>query len=188
MKIRDSGMPDERMWSTFFDPSTILHRLRIPRTGIIVDMGCGYGTFTVPAAMMTNGQVIGFDIDKDMLGICKCKAENLNLHNLTVVHKDFLSQGTGLKETSVDYVMLFNILHSAYPLQLLGEAYRILRSDGIAAVIHWNYDPNTPRGPDMSIRPKPEQCVQWLQQAGFTVPHPVIDLPPYHYGIIGVRY
>ncbi len=51
MKARESGMPDEQMWDQFFDTDFILKGLGIQNlTGTIVDMGCGYGTFTVPAA------------------------------------------------------------------------------------------------------------------------------------------
>jgi SAM-dependent methyltransferase len=206
MKIRDSGMPDEAMWSAFYDPFDILAKLGLPVEGgiavrnaydvlcrpdasvpIIVDMGCGYGTFTIPAAQMTQGTIMAFDIEVDMLAVCQVKAQDLNLSNIKFIHRDFMAEGTGLDNDSVDFVMLFNILHTAYPVRLLEEAYRILHSQGKVAIIHWNYDPTTPRGPLMDIRPKPEQCLQWLKQAGFTEPHPVIDLPPYHYGIVAIK-
>ena len=55
--------------------------------------------------------------------------------------------GAGLPGESVDYAMLFNILHAEDPQVLLCEARRILRPAGRVAVMHWNHDPNTPRGP-----------------------------------------
>jgi hypothetical protein len=42
----------------------------------------------------------------------------------------------------------------------------------------------TPRGPDMSIRPTPEQCILWAEETGFTVGKAPEILPPYHYGLI----
>lgn len=65
----------------------------------------------------------------------------------------------------------------------LNEAYRILQKDGKAGIIHWRTDIITPRGPDMSIRPKSEQCIEWAKQAGFRIFQSLI-LEPYHYGII----
>jgi hypothetical protein len=60
----------------------------------------------------------------------------------------------------------------------------VLAPGGVLAIMHWNYDPSTPRGPSMSIRPRPEQCRAWAVQAGFgPVGPPQIDLPPYHYGL-----
>ena len=45
--------------------------------------------------------------------------------------------------------------------------------------IHWNYDPSTPRGPSMSIRPRPEDCRDWAEAAGFRLLAPgIINLPP----------
>ena len=52
---------------------------------------------------------------------------------------------------------------------------------------NWNYDASTPRGPDMSIRPKPEQCRQWMVEAGFEAVIPFVDLQPHHYGLVGQK-
>ena len=51
--------------------------------------------------------------------------------------------------------------------------------------MHWNYDPATPRGPSMDIRPRPDQCRDWAEQEGFRLLEPgIMDLPPYHYGMV----
>jgi hypothetical protein len=50
--------------------------------------------------------------------------------------------------------------------------------------MHWNYDPSTPRGPPMDIRPRPEQCAAWAECAGFRLEPPGrINFPPYHFGL-----
>jgi ubiquinone/menaquinone biosynthesis C-methylase UbiE len=111
------------------------------------------------------------------------EAENAGLRNVKTILRDFMTEGTGLKDQSVDYAMLFNILHVEHPEILLNESYRILRPEGKLGIIHWNYDSMTPRGPSMNIRPKPEQCIAWAQEAGFIDPYRY-DLKPYHYGIV----
>ena len=58
---------------------------------------------------------------------------------------------------------------------------------GIVAVMHWIPDERTPRGPALSIRPRPEQCAAWLRAAGFESESQVIDLPPFHYGLFAHR-
>jgi hypothetical protein len=103
------------------------------------------------------------------------------------IQRDFLAEGTGLPDRSCEYIMLFNILHADEPLKILSEATRILTAEGKVAVIHWNYDSTTPRGPSMEIRPRPEQCQQWIKTAGFELVKPLIDFPPYHYGILGQK-
>jgi ubiquinone/menaquinone biosynthesis C-methylase UbiE len=81
--------------------------------------------------------------------------------------------------------MLFNILHAERCEVLLEEAFRVLKPGGLLAIMHWNYDPTTPRGPSMDIRPQPEQCCDWAEQARFwLLPPGFIDLPPYHYGMV----
>lgn len=102
--------------------------------------------------------------------------------------RDFVGEGCGLTDSSVDAALLFNILHHDNPVDLIKEAHRILKPGGTLAVIHWNYDPSTPRGPAMEIRPRPEQCVAWGRQAGF--PADLVaryDFPPYHYGLSFVK-
>ncbi len=83
--------------------------------------------------------------------------------------------------------MLFNILHAQNPANLLSEAFRILRDGGTLGIMHWNYDPKTPRGPPMDIRPRPAQCAHWAEVAGFRITKPQIDLPPHHYGIVAEK-
>ncbi len=96
---------------------------------------------------------------------------------------DFIIEGSGLRDQSVNYAMLFNILHVEKPEGLLKEAYRILIPEGKLGVIHWNYDPKTPRGPPMAIRPRSEQCIKWASDLEFKL-ESRHDLSPYHYGLV----
>ncbi len=188
MKTRESGMPEEERWSTFFDPEFILTELGLdPSVNGVVDMGSGYGTFCIPAARMTSGMVHAIDIDPQMVEICQKKIKDAGLSNISCQQRDFVTYGTCLPDESVDYVMLFNILHAENPTSLLQEAYRILMPGGKAGVIHWNYDLTTPRGPSMEIRPRPEQCQDWIQSSGFKIIKPLVQLPPYHYGILSQK-
>jgi hypothetical protein len=81
-----------------------------------------------------------------------------------------------------DRVLLFNILHCDGPVDLLRHAANALNPGGSVLVIHWRYG-DTPRGPDLSIRPKPQQIVEWARQAGLEPMGDVADLPPWHFGL-----
>lgn len=64
MKVRDSGMPNEEMWNNFFDSDLILKELLInSQIEHLVEIGSGYGTFTLPAAKLLRGKLYAFDIE-----------------------------------------------------------------------------------------------------------------------------
>ena len=185
MKVRDSGMPDEPMWVGFFNPAAILRTFGIGAEVIdLVEFGCGYGTFTLAAAGMVSGTVHALDIEPELIALVQEKCRMAGITNVHAMVRDFVAQGSQLPDDSMDAALLFNILHHDEPVALMAEARRVLRPGAGLAVIHWNHDPTTPRGPSMEIRPKPEQCIAWGRQAGF-----VFDerwrhnLPPYHYGL-----
>ena len=188
MKTRESGMPEEDRWKSFFDPDFILDALSLEESSqLVVDLGCGYGTFSIPAARRITGMLYAIDIDPQMIEMCQAKVDEAGLQNVICRERDFVALGTGLPDRSAGFVMLFNILHAENPIGLLEEAYRILVPGGKVGIIHWNYDPTTPRGPSMDIRPRPEQCQAWVQSAGFILVRPFIQLPPYHYGMVGQK-
>lgn len=184
-------MPEEDYWHTFYDADCIIVKLDCTKDKKenIVEFGSGYGTFTLPAAKRTSGTVYAFDIEPDLVSLLKRKALDQGLVNVRAELRDFIGQGTGLPSESVDHAMVYNILHIEDPIPLLKEAYRVLKPGGIISVIHWKYDPTTPRGPSMSIRPRPEQCREWAEQAGFVfVRHQDLsECCKYHYGMLLVR-
>lgn len=185
MKIRDSGMPEAQTWETFFDADHILTRLHFAGgAGEVVDFGCGYGTFAIAAARRTSGTVHALDIDPKMVAATAARAASLGLANVKAVECDFERFGSGLPESSMSYAMQFNILHAQDAVGLLREALRVLEPRGALAIVHWVHDPGTPRGPPLSIRPRPEQCVAWASEVGFVVDESPVALPPYHYGLV----
>ena len=182
-------MPEEAMWAGFFEPPVVLRLLGLrPSCGDVVDFGCGYGTFTIPAARIVSGVVHALDLEPDMVRATEEKAEAEGLRNVRVWLRDFVADGSGLEAGSVEYAMLFNILHAEQPDVPLREAFHVLAPGGLLGIIHWNYDPATPRGPSMDIRPRPGECQEWAEQCGFRLLSPgLIQLPPYHYGLAFTR-
>ena len=188
MKARESGMPEEEMWDGFFNVKNILNELGVG-SGVekLVDLGCGYGTFTIAAAGKIKGQVFAFDIEEELVQALDAKLKNINVNNVNVINRDFIARGTGLENEEADFVFLFNILHAEESAAILQEAYRILKKNGKAGIIHWKYDNSTPRGPSMPIRPRPEDLRSLLIKTGFSVIKYNISLPPYHYGILAQK-
>lgn len=191
MKGRESGMPDEAYWSSFFEPAGMLDRL-LDIDGpacSIVEFGCGYGTFTLPAASRTGGVVTALDIEPEMVRLVRQRSEGLGLGNVQAAVRDFVADGTGLDDGSQGHAMIFNLLHLEAPVSLLREAHRVLQPGGTLSVIHWRSDIATPRGPSLSIRPTVEQCMAWMAAAGFESIRPVAlqACAPYHFGLVARR-
>lgn len=132
--------------------------------------------------------MFALDIDPRMVQETRQKVEAAGQTNVFVEQRDFLQNGCGRPNQSVGYALLFNILHVEDPVSLLSEATRVLRPGGKAGIIHWKYDPSTPRGPSMTIRPRPEQCREWAEQAGLEfVRWESLTCCSYHYGLVVQR-
>ena len=123
MKVRDSGMAEEAAWECLFDVPLILDRLRIDGDlGDVTELGCGYGTFTIPIARRIAGRVLTFDIDRAMVDRTRRRADENGLTNVRCEVRDILKEGYGLVDGSVDACLLFNILHLENPVDLLRES------------------------------------------------------------------
>lgn len=186
MKGRESGMPVEAYWESFFDPPCVVRKLGCAESRLgLVEFGCGYGHFTLPAARIAQGPVFALDIEPEMVRTTERKVREAGLDNVSVELRDFVERGTGRPDASVDYAMLFNILHIEDPVGLLEEARRILVPGGRVGVIHWRSDIATPRGPSREIRPTPEACRAWGEEAGLAfVRSEPLSCCSYHYGLV----
>lgn len=183
MKIEDSGMPGETYWNSLFDINAIVDWLANSKNAAIVEIGCGYGTFTIPVAQRTAGKVYAFDIDVEMLRIAQHNVQIAKLNNIELLHRDVLDLGTGLAAESVDLVLLFNILHFSERQIFLAEAARILRKGGVVAVLHWRKDIVTPRGPTVELRPDKTQILLAVSGLPLHFEGNSKLLPPYHWGM-----
>jgi SAM-dependent methyltransferase len=191
MKGRDSGMPAEDYWNSFFNADCVIEKLFGPNgcQGNVVEFGSGYGTFTLPAAKRATGVVSAFDIEPDLVAALRQKAHVLAQSNIDVIVRDFVADGTGLAPASQAHAMIYNLLHLETPLALLAEAHRVLTRGGTLSIIHWRRDIPTPRGPSLDIRPSPQECKTWITAAGFDFVEDV-DLSrccPYHFGMTATR-
>ncbi len=171
-------MPDEAYWESLFDVPLILSRLAIDRFHDVAELGCGYGTFSVPVVGAIAGTLYTFDIEPSMVARTRERGRGLRI---VAQMRDVVAEGFGVQ---VDAVLLFNILHCDEPVVLLHRAANALQPGGEVLVIHWRHDIATPRGPSLDIRPTPEQIAHWAGETGRLEPAgPTIDLPPWHYGM-----
>lgn len=191
MKVRDSGMPKKEYWDSFFDTQKLIDRFFDKKiiNEDIVEFGSGYGTFTFHTSFYTRKFIYALDIEDKLIKSLQKEAIERNIENIICKKIDFLEYGTMLEENSCGHTMIYNLLHLENPNRLLDEAYRVLKKSGTISIIHWRSDIKTPRGPRLEIRPKIEDCINWLKKSKFLNIEEVniTDIAPYHYGIIAKK-
>ena len=131
MHILDSPV---RRWLN--DPVKALKAAGI-RPGLeVLEVGCGTGFFTIPAAEMVGdeGCIHAFDIHPLAVEQTAEKIKDACLRNVRLTKTDALE--TGLPDERYDLILLFGVIPApVLPLnKLLPEMHRLLRPDGSMAV------------------------------------------------------
>jgi ubiquinone/menaquinone biosynthesis C-methylase UbiE len=123
-----------RYW--FFGPMQILRGAEIHPGQTVLELGCGTGFFTLPAARLIGdqGYLVAMDVLPESVETVSRKVQAANLKNVRVVRGDALD--TKLDPESTEAVLLFGVLPAPMiPLdRLLPEMHRILKPGGIMAV------------------------------------------------------
>jgi demethylmenaquinone methyltransferase/2-methoxy-6-polyprenyl-1,4-benzoquinol methylase len=107
----------------------------------ILEVGCGTGFFTIPAAQLIGDQgcLVAMDVSSGFIEQVLRKVQNADLKNVRIVRGDALD--TGLDTASIDKVLLLGVI--PFPLlplnRLLPEMHRVLKPEGTLAV--WLYPP-----------------------------------------------
>ena len=107
----------------------------------ILEVGCGTGFFTIPAAQIVGnrGRIIAMDASSGYLKEVAKKVRKTELTNVDIIQRDALK--TGLEAESMDKVLLFGVI--PFPLlpldKLLPEMYRVLKPGASMSV--WLFPP-----------------------------------------------
>jgi SAM-dependent methyltransferase len=120
----------------FLDPVETLKAAGIQSGQEVVEVGCGTGFFTIPAAELVGREGHVYAIDPHPLAIeqVASKVRDAGLTNVRLIRTD--ATEAGLTSGSIDLALLFGVIPSpTLPLdQLLPEMFRVLRSEGALAV------------------------------------------------------
>jgi demethylmenaquinone methyltransferase/2-methoxy-6-polyprenyl-1,4-benzoquinol methylase len=128
-----------RRW--LMNPVKILQGAGIQPAQTVLEVGCGTGFFTIPAAKLIGGQgcLVAMDLSSGYIEQVSKKVRNANLKNVRIVKRDALD--TGLESASIDKTLLLGVI--PFPLlplnRLLPEIHRVLKPDGTLAV--WLFPP-----------------------------------------------
>ncbi len=97
---------------------------------VVLDVGCGIGSFTIPAAQIVGKEASVYALDIHPLAIQAVdkRAAKERLSNVKTILSD---KGTGLPDESVDVVLLYDTWHLVRDkLALLKELHRVLKPTG----------------------------------------------------------
>jgi demethylmenaquinone methyltransferase/2-methoxy-6-polyprenyl-1,4-benzoquinol methylase len=118
------------------DPVKALRAAGVQPEQQVLEVGCGTGFFTLPAAELvgSKGCVHAIDVYSPAVKWVEEKAKNAGLTNVKVTPVDACE--TGLPGDSFDLILLFGILPSpTLPLnRLVPEMHRLLKPKGTLAV------------------------------------------------------
>lgn len=151
---------------------------------VFVDVGCGDGFFSLPAAQIVGetGQVYAVDVDAASVDSLKRKAAEIGLKNLNL--KAGAAEKTVFCHECADIVFYSIVLHDFEdPTKVLKNAKQMLKQSGKLVNLDWKKQ-TMPFGPPVQIRFSEEKASALIETAGFKV-ESVRDAGPYQYIIIG---
>ena len=171
-----------RLWQ---NPEPILRGIGLAAGATFIDVGCGDGFFTLPAARMVgpHGRVCGIDIDAgalDRLGE-RARSEGFEKIILRRGRAEEIVLCGGCAE-----IVFFGIdLHDFDdPVQVLLNAKEMVAPEGVIVDLDWKKEP-LPLGPPARMKFTTEHAAALMAEAGLRVTM-VAESGPYHYIITAV--
>ena len=138
--VRDSSyrmmalIHDNRLRHRFEDPIKTLNAAGMQPGQQVLEVGCGPGFFTIPAAQLVgdNGCVYAIDLVPAAIETVEKKLRKAGITNVHVKVAD--AANTGIPSNSIDLVFLFGVIHRLPLDRVLPELHRVLRPQGILSV------------------------------------------------------
>lgn len=151
-------------------PIRILQEVGLQPGHHMIDIGCGVGFFSIPAAKMVvpNGKVYALDTSMEMTDFLTSELKASQIENVQVEKSE--EYGFPLKDDTGDMLLMSMVLHEVEDKKLfLQEAYRTLKNQGRIVIIEW-VKKETEQGPPLKHRLAHQETKGYLIQAGFNNP------------------
>ena len=154
---------------TWHHPEISLESIGLRSGMTFMDVGCGYGFFTISAAQIVGekGKVYAVDVEASSIDRLKREAAEKGLKNIHV--EVGAAEETVFCDACTDVVFYSTVLHDFRdPAKVLRNAKRMLKPSGTLVNLDWKKKP-TEFGPPLQIRFSEEQAANLIKQAGFTI-------------------
>ena len=147
-------------------PQETLERFGLRNIGgaTFLDIGCGIGYFTIPAAqILTGGSVIGIDVCDEMLEHAWERSDELT----NIDFRKSEEYSFPLEDTSVDFALMSNVLHEVEDkVKYLLEVKRVLKAEGELYIVEWDKR-EMEQGPPVEHRLSKDEVKSLCEKAGF---------------------
>jgi len=191
--FQGTEMPTAGWWEALWaDPAGVLTKVGIRPGMDVIDLCSGDGWFTWQIARMAR-HVVAIDIDSALLEIARHRLTEGGVSNYDLVMGDAYDI-VALWSKPVDFVFLANAFHGVPDHgRLVRSVLNALKPSGQFAIVNWHRRPREettvlgePRGPKTELRMSPEQTITAAESGGLKFKE-LVDVPPYHYGVVCER-
>jgi len=125
----------ETLYGLFRDPYKVLNAAGLEPGRRVLEVGCGPGFFTIPAARIVGeeGSVLAFDINPVAVEHVRRKIERAGVTNARVIVAD--AARTGLSAESFDLAFVFGLARPIGNMEdIWAELHRLLKPEGILSI------------------------------------------------------
>ncbi len=133
--FRMMSLVHETLYGLFRDPYQALDAAGLEPGQEVLEVGCGPGFFTVPAARIVGerGSVYALDVSPLAVERVQQKIEKERATNVETILAD--AAQTGLPDQRFDLIFVFGFAHSVGNMEdILTELHRLLRPGGILSI------------------------------------------------------
>ena len=175
---KDYNHAERLLWQ---NTDQILSDIGLKPGDTMVDIGCGDGFFSLPAAKLVgrDGLIYAIDASDEAIAQLKTKASGLDLANIRAVVAD-AEKFTACRHCA-DIILMANVLHDfENPLKVLANARELLKPEGTVVDLDWKKEPRQQHGPPLEKRLSQDEASAILNQAEFKVTNNILS-GPFHY-------
>ena len=126
----------DKMYSLFMDGESMLKSAGIKENDVVLEVGCGPGFFTIPAAKIVgdNGFVYAIDINPFAIKKVDKKLLREDIKNVKTMLVD-VTEST-LEDKSITIAFFFGVIHSLMDVldETINEMHRILEDQGTMVI------------------------------------------------------
>jgi len=135
MHFKMMSLVHETLYSLFRDPYKVLNAAGLEPGQKVLEVGCGPGFFTIPAARIVGetGSVYALDVNPLAVERVRQKIEKEGVTSVKTILAD--AAQTGLPDQSFDLIFVFGVARPIGGMEnIMTELHRLLKPEGILSV------------------------------------------------------